>query len=133
LPEIPARGSKGPKVKKILAGLAVCCAAVFPFAAANAFAQEAVSPKMAFTMFCATCHGTDGKGDGPAAATLDTRPRNFTDCAVMSKISDATIFKVIKFGGAAVGLPSTMPAWGASMDDGQIKGLAKYVRTFCKK
>jgi mono/diheme cytochrome c family protein len=133
LPRIPARGLKGFKVKKFFARLAVCGAAVVLFAAADAFAQEAVPPQMAYTMFCATCHGTNGKGDGPAAATLSTRPRDFADCAVMAKIPDATVLKVIKFGGAAAGLSSEMPAWGTSMDDEQIKGLAKFVRTFCKK
>src|SRR6185436_19041814 len=27
---------------------------------------------------CATCHGTTGRGDGPTAALLGIRPRNFT-------------------------------------------------------
>jgi mono/diheme cytochrome c family protein len=28
---------------------------------------------------CAVCHGADGRGDGPAAARLDTRPLDFAD------------------------------------------------------
>jgi mono/diheme cytochrome c family protein len=28
---------------------------------------------------CSACHGTDGAGDGPAAAALDPKPRNFRD------------------------------------------------------
>jgi mono/diheme cytochrome c family protein len=51
----------------------------------------------------------------------------------MSKISDDTVFKVIKYGGASAGLSSEMPGWAAAMSDDEIKGLAAYVRTFCKK
>lgn len=30
-----------------------------------------------FESTCAPCHGTDGKGDGPAGASLNPKPRNF--------------------------------------------------------
>jgi len=30
-----------------------------------------------FETTCATCHGPEGKGDGPAGATLNPKPRNF--------------------------------------------------------
>ncbi|MGC8653814.1 MAG: c-type cytochrome [Candidatus Kryptoniota bacterium] len=33
--------------------------------------------KTLFVTNCATCHGSNGEGDGPAAATLNPRPRNF--------------------------------------------------------
>jgi mono/diheme cytochrome c family protein len=29
-----------------------------------------------YTALCASCHGTTGEGDGPAASTLSTRPSN---------------------------------------------------------
>jgi hypothetical protein len=35
--------------------------------------------KNIFTTVCSSCHGTDGKGDGPAATSLNPKPRNFTD------------------------------------------------------
>ena len=79
------------------------------------------------------CHGAGGKGDGSAAATLATSPRNFTDCAAMAKISDDTLFNVIKNGGAANGLSDDMQAWNAAFEDGEINDLVAYVRTFCKK
>ena len=86
-----------------------------------------------FKIYCSRCHGENGKGDGADAGTLKTPPRNFTDCAVMSKISDATMFKAIKDGGASVGLPNDMPAWSAGLDDDEIHGLITYIRGFCKK
>jgi mono/diheme cytochrome c family protein len=47
-------------------------------------AALAGSPKMAargkelFQTNCASCHGPQGRGDGPAAAALNPKPRNFT-------------------------------------------------------
>lgn len=32
-----------------------------------------------FNSNCMSCHGTDGKGDGPAGLTLQPKPRNFLD------------------------------------------------------
>ena len=34
--------------------------------------------KTIFQTTCASCHGTEGKGDGIASATLNPKPRNFT-------------------------------------------------------
>jgi mono/diheme cytochrome c family protein len=31
-----------------------------------------------FRFYCATCHGRDGKGDGPVAAALNRRPADLT-------------------------------------------------------
>ncbi len=34
--------------------------------------------KALFMKNCTSCHGEDGRGDGPAAGTMNPRPRNFT-------------------------------------------------------
>jgi mono/diheme cytochrome c family protein len=34
--------------------------------------------KSIFVSTCVACHGSNGKGDGPAAASLNPKPRNFT-------------------------------------------------------
>ncbi len=119
-------------MKKSLFSLILFAGAIAFTPGAPAWAQ-AVPPQMAYMMFCATCHGKTGAGDGPQAATLSTHPRNFTDCAAMGKISDEVVFKAIKFGGAAVNLSPEMPAWGSAMPDDEVKSLQAYVRAFCKK
>jgi len=86
-----------------------------------------------YTAYCAKCHGADGRGDGPSAASLATKPQDYTDCAAMQKISDDTMFKVIKGGGASVGLPGDMPSWSDGLSDPEIHDLVAYLRTFCKK
>jgi mono/diheme cytochrome c family protein len=116
----------------VMGGLAlttVIAIVLSPVARAAAADSETATE---FAIYCAKCHGTDGHGDGPNASTLNTKPRNFTDCAIMKKISDATVFKAIKEGGAAVNLPNDMPPWGQAFDDGEIKQLASFVRAFCK-
>ena len=102
---------------------------------ADAFcaAPDLATAKDNYNTFCSKCHGPAGQGNGPAAATLHTQPRNYTDCAKMSKISDDTLFKAIKNGGASVGLSAEMPSWSAGLDDDEIHGLVAYVRTFCKQ
>jgi mono/diheme cytochrome c family protein len=42
---------------------------------------SAASGKEMFTTYCAVCHGTGGKGDGPAANALKKRPADLTQLA----------------------------------------------------
>jgi len=108
--------------------VAVIATAVLPARAADLAAAKA-----SFTTFCVKCHGDSGKGDGSAAATLKTKPRDFTDCAHMAPMTDDTLFKVMKDGGAANSLSADMPAWKDGFEDPEIKDLVAYVRSFCKK
>lgn len=39
---------------------------------------SAASGKQMFDAYCASCHGTSGKGDGPAAAALKSAPADLT-------------------------------------------------------
>ncbi|HUO06110.1 MAG TPA: cytochrome c [Candidatus Binataceae bacterium] len=96
-------------------------------------AADMAAAKQNYDTFCVKCHGAAGKGDGPGAAALSTHPRDFTDCAAMAKISDDTLFNVIKNGGASAGLSPDMQAWSSGFEDGEIHDLVAYVRTFCKK
>ena len=86
-----------------------------------------------FVEMCSICHGVGGKGDGPSAAGLNPRPADFTNCAVMQKQSDATLFTIIKQGGQGAGRSTVMPAWGDALPDGQIQELVSVVRGFCKR
>ena len=51
----------------------------------------------------------------------------------MQKISNETMFKVIKGGGAAVGLSGDMPSWSVELCDHEIRDMVTFLRTFCKK
>jgi cytochrome c oxidase cbb3-type subunit III len=108
--------------------LVLIVAAVIPASGA-----DLTGAKRDFVMFCSKCHGTAGKGDGPQADALGTKPRDFTDCTRMKGLSDETLFTAIKEGGEAVQLSKEMPAWKDGMDDDEIHDLVAYVRTFCKQ
>ena len=117
------------KARVFFGAAALVCAIVLAGAIRCAAAEN---PATDYMIYCAKCHGMTGNGDGPNAATLKTRPRDFADCAVMKKISDATMFKAIKEGGASVNVSPEMPPWGQAFDDSEIKELITYVRKFCK-
>ena len=102
-------------------------------AATSARGGDLAATKKEFVRFCAKCHGNDGKGDGPQADALTTKPRDFTDCGRMKTISDDTIFTAIKEGGEAVHLSKDMPAWKDGMEDDEIHDLVAYVRSLCKQ
>ena len=115
-----------PLASTILA-LAGAIAAALPVRADTAAAQKN------YQTFCAKCHGDSGNGNGSAAATLSTKPRDLADCAAMQKISDDTLFNVIKNGGKENGLSADMQAWSDGFEDSEIHELVNYVRSFCKK
>jgi cytochrome c oxidase cbb3-type subunit III len=94
---------------------------------------DLAAAKKDYLRFCSKCHGTGGKGDGPQADALATKPRDFTDCARMKAISDDTLFTAIKEGGEAAHLSKDMPPWKDGMDDDEIHGLVAYVRGLCSK
>jgi cytochrome c oxidase cbb3-type subunit 3 len=96
-------------------------------------APDLAAAKANYQLFCVKCHGPNGEGNGPAAATLHTKPRNYTDCKKMATITDQTLFNAIKNGGASVGLSADMPAWKQGFDDDDIHNLVAFVRSFCKK
>ena len=96
-------------------------------------AADLAAAKKDFIRFCAKCHGPQGKGDGPQADALATKPRDFTDCARMKGIPDDTLFAVIKEGGEAAHMSKDMPPWKDGMDDNEIHDLVAYVRSLCTK
>ncbi len=84
-----------------------------------------------YRLYCARCHGAEGRGDGPAAATLRSRPGDFADCAAMRKFSDRMLAKVIRAGGPAAGLSSQMPPWRSIFSDRKIDNLVRLIGSFC--
>jgi mono/diheme cytochrome c family protein len=84
-----------------------------------------------FAQRCSTCHGTDGKGTGAAAAALQTKPRNYTDKAWQASVTDAQLEKTIVEGGAAVGKSPLMPPNpDLKTKPDVVRGLVTLVRSF---
>ena len=47
---------------------------------------------------CYTCHGVEGKGDGPAGVGLFPPPRDFTDTRFHELRTDGELFWVVRYG-----------------------------------
>ena len=82
--------------------------------------------KQIYLARCALCHGPEGKGDGPAAAGLNPKPRNHTDGTYMRSRTDDQLLEVIHNGKGG------MPAWGSVLSEQEIHDVLKYVRTLAK-
>ena len=94
---------------------------------------DAAKGKTTFENTCAACHGPGGKGDGPAAAALDPKPKNLTDAELLSTQTDDFIYKVISEGGAAVGLSPMMAPWGGVLSEQDIWNVVAFIRQdLCK-
>ena len=102
-------------------------------AVAAADDTDLAKAKENYQSYCRKCHGDEGKGDGPGAAMLNPKPRDFADCTNMQKRSDDELLKVISEGGEAIGMSADMQPWGGTLKDDEIRGLIKFVRSFCKK
>ena len=119
--------------KLILAWLIVVLAIGGSLLADAAGKGDPAKGKEKYNQICASCHGPSGKGDGPAAAALDPKPRDLSDAKYVSTISDEQIFKTVKEGGAAVGKSPLMPAWGGVLSDNDIWNVIAYLRQdICK-
>ncbi|HEY1580625.1 MAG TPA: c-type cytochrome [Terracidiphilus sp.] len=71
--------------------------------------------KQMYTSYCAPCHGTDGRGSGPAASALRTQPTDLTMLARNNrgKFPDTHVIVVLQFGSEMSAHGSaTMPVWG---------------------
>jgi mono/diheme cytochrome c family protein len=79
-----------------------------------------------YIVYCAHCHGEDGRGSWRAALFL-IRPGNLTDRARMAQHSDQYLFDIIKHGGAPIGRPG-MPGF-EHLSDEDLAALVRYVRT----
>jgi mono/diheme cytochrome c family protein len=72
-------------------------------------AADMEDAKNIFQMRCVICHGQTGKGDGPGAASLEPKPRNYSDKAWQATVTDDDLKQVIVKGGAALGKSPIMP------------------------
>lgn len=100
------------------------------------------SGKEMYISYCAVCHGTDGKGSGPAAEALKTPP---SDLTMLSKNNDGK-YPALKVGSAIRGDAAVaahgskdMPVWGhlfrtisgghESQVDQRVANLISYIKT----
>ena len=130
-------------LRKILLGLAFAATATFvlaqgsdwraPASAANrpnpvpANANTIALGQKLYTANCFTCHGAEGNGDGPGAATLEKKPANLGQRIKSTGETDGELFWKISEGRAP------MVTWKAQLTETQRWELVNYIRaTFAK-
>lgn len=74
-----------------------------------------------FTLYCASCHGEEGYGDGAAGGALGQKPANFHDTLVKAQ-SDGSIFWKMSNG------RGNMPPFKDVFTDEQKWQLVAYIR-----
>ena len=100
----------------------------------RAQAADLATAQKQFNKYCAKCHGADGRADGEQAATLNHKPKDWTNCAETAKESDEDLFKVTKLGGQPIqGQRSEMMGMGKALSDDEIRGLVAFIRSFCQR
>jgi mono/diheme cytochrome c family protein len=110
--------------------MAVACSSNPESTASGTSAGSAANPgrgKELYKANCVACHGETGKGDGPGAGVLKPKPRDHTDAAYMSKLSDQEIGDIIRMGGAPKNMPQ-MPSH-PQINGPDLAALVAYVRS----
>ena len=115
-------------MKKIIFTMGLSFSAMITAASPGWTQNQAEGGKL-YASYCSSCHGDKGKGDGIAAGSLPVKPKDHTNGAVMNQLTDQSLTDVISKGGGAVGKSGFMPAWGASLNDKQVRDIVAYIRT----
>jgi mono/diheme cytochrome c family protein len=90
--------------------------------------------KEIFATRCASCHGDEGRGNGPASAVLNPKPQNFHDPKWQTTVSDEQLTQAIIYGGSAVGKsPAMAPNPDLQEKPQVVKDLIAHVRALGKQ
>jgi mono/diheme cytochrome c family protein len=76
-----------------------------------------------WALYCLSCHGPNGVGDGPASAQLAKRPKDLTMIASPPIFPDGILAFRIANG------KNTMPAWQDTLTPDQIWDLVSFIRS----
>lgn len=116
-------------MKKMLPGLLGLAAVSF----SGDLEKLQAKGKKVFETYCVVCHGKKGTGDGPGAAALNPKPRDFTKGDFKFKStpdgeppSDADLLKTIDKGSPG----TAMPPWENVLKEKQKKALVAYIKSF---
>jgi len=115
---------------RLLAGGAACALLVIGAALRPARAQSPKG-KAIFDAKCTECHGASGKGDGPAAALLTPRPRDFTTGKFKIRTTesgtgptDDDLMQTVRQGMYG----TSMPGWDRILSDDDMRDVVGYIK-----
>jgi mono/diheme cytochrome c family protein len=90
----------------------------------NPVASESLSiekGKKVYTAKCLSCHGTQGKGDGPMLKVLKKKPGDLTDATVKAESDGALFWKITKG-------QKPMPSFAKNLTDQERWNSVNYIR-----
>ena len=122
------------KVQWLLAAVAVVCIGLGVYYAdllRSAFlrnpiprsAESIARGRQLFAKDCAVCHGTEGRGDGVAAAALPQRPDDLSRIALPPIFPDGVVAYRINNG------VKMMPAFKSTLSENEIWDLLNFIRS----
>ena len=107
---------------------------------------DSTNGQQMYMSYCASCHGVDGKGNGPAAAAMKRKPVDLTMLSQKNhgKFPSAHLASVLQFGTETSSHGSDkMPVWGplfSAMNDSnpremtsRIDNLSRFIETMQAK
>lgn len=90
-------------------------------------AAEVERGRRVFQTYCASCHGPEGAGDGPAAAELDPAPRDLGSDAYRYGETKRDLFGLITNGAVERGGSPMMQPYGSILSEEDRWALAAFV------
>ena len=90
---------------------------------------DSAKGQQVYQIYCITCHGATGKGDGPVGKTLTPPPRDFSVGDFKFGGTSQEIFDTISNGAASKGGSPLMAPWGAVIPEQDRWDLVAYIRT----
>jgi mono/diheme cytochrome c family protein len=99
----------------------------------NAQTSVSIDGPALYQQRCAVCHGKTGRGDGPFAALLDPRPRDFTSGRFKFRSTETGSLPTDDDLAASItnGLHGTsMPSWKKFLSPEQVTALIAQVKSF---
>jgi len=92
----------------------------------DATASDLEKRRAVYETRCAPCHGSGGTGDGPAAAAITPKPRNFRDAQFWKGRTREQLRLVVK-----QGRPGTLMApFEGVLSEAEIDDVVAYLESF---
>ncbi|MFC3615184.1 c-type cytochrome [Lutimaribacter marinistellae] len=91
--------------------------------AAPALAQNVEEGSRLYFQHCATCHGTEGRGNGPMAAVLTLQPTDLTALAAGGEFPFERVIKRIDGRDPLASHGSPMPVYGPFFEQGPEESM----------
>jgi cytochrome c oxidase cbb3-type subunit 2 len=120
----------------LCSGALLLAGGVVPHAACGQTGKPAADTSLGKSLYesrCVECHGKEGKGNGPASAFLNPRPRDFTtgkfkfrSTGTGSIPTDEDLLNTVRNGLHA----TAMPDWKPFIGDDSLKAVVAYVKSF---